>query len=275
MPNSMQVYRDLRILTARPSAADERTAPHRLYGHVDAAERYSAGRWRQDAEAAIKAAYREGRRPIVAGGTGFYIEALTRGLSPIPDVPEEVTRAIIAQAEEKGAASLFAAVQQCDPTLAARVGPGDRQRLVRALAVWKTTGRPLSEWQAVPPVPPPFTTRAIWLNPPRADLYARCDARLAAMVQEGALAEVSALLARRLDPTLPAMRALGMAELGAAVRGEMPLDEALRAAQQATRRFAKRQITWFRNRFDNAEQINAQFSERLAQEIIRKVRESG
>lgn len=273
--DSMQVYRDLRVLTARPSEADERAVPHRLYGHVDAAERYSAGRWREDAEAAIETTYPEGRRPIVAGGTGFYIEAFTRGLSPIPNVPEEIMRATIARAEAEGTASLFAAVQQCDPKLAARVAQGDRQRLTRALAVWEATGRPLSEWQALPPVPPRFATRAFWLNPPRAELYARCDSRLGAMVQEGALAEVSALLARRLDPALPAMKALGMAELGAAVRGEMPLDEAVRAAQQATRRFAKRQLTWFRNRFGNAEQINVQFSESLTQEIIRKVQEIG
>lgn len=273
--DSMQVYRDLRILTARPGEADEQAAPHRLYGHIDAAERYSAGRWRAEAVATIEAAYAEGKQPIVAGGTGFYIESLTRGLSPIPEVPVAVSEAVLRRAGAEGLAALFATVSAIDPALAARVGPTDRQRLVRALAVFEATGKPLSEWQQLPPGPPPFATRCFWLNPPRDWLYARCDARLAAMLAEGALEEVARLLARRLDHSLPAMKALGMAELGAAAQGRMPLDEALAAAQQATRRFAKRQLTWFRNRFDNSNALNEQFSERLTEKLIRKIRNDG
>jgi tRNA dimethylallyltransferase len=175
----------------------------------------------------------------------------------------------------EGLAALFATVSAIDPALAARVGPTDRQRLVRALAVFEATGKPLSEWQQLPPGPPPFATRCFWLNPPRDWLYARCDARLEAMLEQGALEEVARLLARGLDHSLPAMKALGMAELGAAAQGRMPLDEALAAAQQATRRFAKRQLTWFRNRFDNSNALNEQFSERLTEKLIRKIRNDG
>lgn len=273
--DSMQVYRDLRVLTARPSQAEEDAAPHRLYGYLDAAERCSAWRWRDDAIREIEHAYSEGRQPIVAGGTGFYIEALTRGLSPIPDVPEAVLASVQARTDAEGLARIYAAVQQADPALAARVEPGDRQRVMRALAVYEATGIPLSEWQKQPPEPPPFQSRALWLNPPRAALYARCNARLEAMLSEGALAEVAALLARGLDPALPAMKALGMAELGALVRKEAGLQEALAAAQQSTRRFAKRQLTWFRNRFANEERYDAQFSESLAEKILRKIQKNG
>ena len=273
--DSMQVYRDLRVLTARPSQAEEEAAPHRLYGYLDAAERCSAWRWRDDAIREIETAYSNGRQPIVAGGTGFYIEALTRGLSPIPDVPAAVFASVQARTEEEGLACIYAAVQQADPELAARVEPGDRQRLMRALAVYEATGIPLSEWQKRPPEPPPFQTRALWLNPPREALYARCNTRLEAMLSEGALAEVEALLARGLDPALPAMKALGMAELGALVRKQAGIQDALAAAQQSTRRFAKRQLTWFRNRFANEERHDAQFSESLAEKILRKIQENG
>jgi tRNA dimethylallyltransferase len=273
--DSMQVYRDLRILTARPSEADEEAVPHRLYGYVDAGRRYSAIRWRADAVEAIEAVYASGKVPIVAGGTGFYIEALTQGLSPMPDVPEDVLLALAARAEADGLEQVYQAVQACDPALAERVGPTDRQRLVRALAVYEATGKPLSAWQMLPPEPPPFGSVGFWLNPPREWLYARCNARLAAMVGEGALEEVAALVDRGLEPSLPAMKALGVAELAAAARGDIAAEEALAAAQQATRRFAKRQLTWFRNRFDRFNRIDSQFSESLAEKIITKIQNNG
>ena len=273
--DSMQVYRDLRILTARPSETDEAAAPHRLYGYVDGAERYSAIRWRADAVAAVEEVYAEGKIPVVAGGTGFYIEALIQGLSPVPDVPEETLLAMVARAETDGLASIFEAVQACDAALAARVRPTDRQRLIRALAVFEATGKPLSAWQAMPAEPPPFATVGFWLNPPRDRLYARCDARLAAMVAQGALDEVAALTGRGLEPSLPVMKALGVAELAAAARGEIPAGEAVAAAQQATRRFAKRQLTWFRNRFAQFQRIDSQFSESLVGEIITKIHREG
>ena len=273
--DSMQVYRDLRILTARPSETDEAAAPHRLYGYVDGAERYSAIRWRADAVAAVEEVYAEGKIPVVAGGTGFYIEALIQGLSPVPDVPEETLLAMVARAETDGLASIFEAVQACDAALAARVRPTDRQRLIRALAVFEATGKPLSAWQSMPAKPPSFATIGFWLNPPRDLLYARCDARLAAMVAQGALDEVAALTGRGLEPSLPVMKALGVAELAAAARGEIPAGEAVAAAQQATRRFAKRQLTWFRNRFAQFQRIDSQFSESLVVEIITKIHREG
>lgn len=273
--DSMQVYRDLRVLTARPSKADEAAAPHLLYGYVDASQRHSAIRWRADAIEAIETVYAAGKRPIVAGGTGFYIEALTQGLSPVPDVPEDVLLALAARVEEEGLEPLYREVKACDPALAARVGPTDRQRLIRALAVYSTTGKPLSKWQMLQPEPPPFASTGFWLNPPREWLYARCNARLAAMVTEGALEEVAALVARDLAPSLPAMKALGVTELAAAARGDIPAEEALAAAQQATRRFAKRQLTWFRNRFGHFCQLDSQFSESLVQKIITKIHNNG
>ncbi len=270
--DSMQVYRDLRVLTARPSPEEEAAVPHRLYGQIDAAERHSAGIWREQALAAIETAYQTGRRPIVTGGTGFYIETLTHGLSPMPEVPLEVISHLVERAEFAGLPKLFQELMAADPVSAARIGPTDRQRVVRALAVMRSTGRPLSEWQQHPPVGPPFRVQAFWLSPPRDVLYERCNQRLEAMLAAGALAEVEALLARRLDPALPAMKALGVAELAAYLRGKMQRAEAVDAAQQATRRFAKRQLTWFRNRLGNAERFDAQFSERLICQILKKIR---
>ena len=273
--DSMQVYHDLRILTARPSITDEATVPHRLYGYLDAAERCSAGLWRTSAIDAIATAHADGKRAIVAGGTGFYIEALTNGLSPIPDIPAEAVATARALCADMGLAAFAAKLAASDPESAARIGSGDRQRLVRAWAVLQATGRSLSDWRQLPAEGAPFTHRAVWLNPPRDVLYARCDARLKAMLAEGALAEVEALLARNLDPDLPAMKALGMAELSAYIRGSMPFDPALAAAQMATRRFAKRQLTWFRHRLPQALRIDAQFSESFMTETLSFIRKNG
>lgn len=273
--DSMQVYRGLRVLTARPSPADEARVPHRLYGYIDPAEPCSAGRWRAAAIGAIAEAHAAGRRAIVTGGTGFYIEALTQGLSPIPDIPPDTLSAAAALCAEAGLPAFAAMLAKRDPASAARIGPHDRQRLIRAWAVMQATGRPLSDWQREPAAPAPFPHQAIWLNPPRPVLYERCDRRLQAMLGEGALDEVAALLARNLDPGLPAMKALGNPELAAYLRGTMSLDEALAAAQQATRRFAKRQLTWFRHRLPGALRIDAQFSESLPGEILSFIRGSG
>jgi tRNA dimethylallyltransferase len=273
--DSMQVYRDFRILTARPTAEDEARAAHRLYGYVDAACRYSAGRWREAAVEAIEAAYAAGRQPIVVGGTGFYIDALLHGLSPIPDVPPGVTTTVAREAARQGLTALRAKVADIDPVAAERIGQTDRQRLVRALAVYEATGRPLSHWQSLAPAPPSFSSKVLWLNPPRAALYQRCDSRLERMLAEGALDEVGALLARSLDPSLPAMKALGVAEIGGYLQGRLGREAALSAAQQATRRFAKRQLTWLRNRLRTDCRIDAQFSESLWPEILPFIRAIG
>ena len=270
--DSMQVYQGLRVLTARPSPADEARVPHRLYGFIDPAERCSAGRWRAAAIEAIEAAHATGKRAIVTGGTGFYIEALTRGLSPIPDVPPDTLAAAEALCTETGVPAFAELVRANDPEAADRIGPNDRQRLVRAWAVIQATGKPLSSWQKIPPAPAPFPHTALWLNPPRAVLYDRCDRRLAAMLAAGALEEVAALKARRLDPGLPAMKALGVADLAAYLDGTMSLAEAQAAAQQATRRFAKRQLTWFRHRLPQGLRIDAQFSESFLEEILSFIR---
>lgn len=272
--DSMQVYQGLRVLTARPSPADEARVPHRLYGILDPAERCSAGRWRELAVAEIAAAYAAGRRAIVTGGTGFYIEALTRGLSPIPDPPPEVLAETEALCSELGVPAFAAELARHDARAAARIGARDRQRLIRAWAVYRATGRPLSHWQALPPEPAPFPHTALWLNPPRDTLYECCNRRLEAMLAEGALQEVEALLARELDPDLPAMKALGVPDLAAYLRGTMSLEEALAAAQRATRRFAKRQLTWFRHRLPEALRIDAQFSESFLEEILSFIRKS-
>jgi len=270
--DSMQVYRGLRVLTARPSPADEARVPHRLYGIIDPAERCSAGRWRDLAMAEIAAAHAAGRRAIVTGGTGFYIEALTRGLSPIPDPPPEILAEAEALCSQMGAPAFADELASHDPGAAARIGARDRQRLIRAWAVHQATGKPLSHWQELPPEPAPFPHTALYLNPPRAVLYERCNRRLEAMLAEGALEEVEALLARDLDPQLPAMKALGVPDLAAYLRGTMSLEGALAAAQQATRRFAKRQLTWFRHRLPEALRIDAQFSESFMEKILSFIR---
>ena len=242
--DSMQVYRELRVLTARPGPAEEERAPHRLYGVIPAWERCSAARWREMALTALAGG--EARPAILCGGTGFYIEALLHGLSDMPDTAHGIEAAARARREALGAEDFHREVAARDPELARRVPPGDRQRLLRAWAVFEATGRPLSEWQAGPR-PAPLSAWTILLDPPRERLQARIEARFRAMLAAGALAEAERL--RGLDPDLPAMKALGLPELHAHLAGEIALEEAEKRAVFTTRRFARRQRTWFRNRF--------------------------
>ena len=273
--DSMQVYRDLRVLTARPTEEDEARVPHRLYGVLDATERCSAGLWRDQAAEVIAEAHAAGRRAIVTGGTGFYLEALTQGLSAIPEISTDAYAAAESIIAEIGLAAFASRLALRDPESVARIPPTDRQRLVRAWAVLEETGRPLSKWHRLPASSPALPATAVWLNPPRPALYARCDARLEAMLAGGALEEVEALLARNLDPALPAMKALGVPELSAYVRGEVSLEEATTAAQTLTRRFAKRQLTWFRHRLPSALRIDAQYSESFLPDILSNICKSG
>jgi len=246
--DSMQLYAGLQVLTAAPSPADEARVPHHLYGVADAAEAWSVGRWLRAAARVLAEIATRGKPAIVAGGTGLYFRALTHGLADIPPVPAEARAAAQGAYERLGEAAFRAALRTHDPEAEARIAPGDRQRLVRALAVAEATGTALSAWQAATaPALPPGSWRGVVLDPPRAELYARCDARFAAMLAEGALAEVRALAARGLDPELPAMKALGTRELMRHLKGELTLDEAATLAKQETRRYAKRQTTWFRN----------------------------
>jgi tRNA dimethylallyltransferase len=245
--DSMQVYADLRVLTARPGPDELARAPHRLDGVADGAEAWSVGRWLRAATQVLAEIAARGRLAIVVGGTGLYFRALTRGLADIPPVPEESRAAAEAEYHAEGEGAFRMRLAVLDPAAAARIAPGDRQRLVRAMAVARATGRALSDWQAGGETPALDNWRGLVLDPPRAALYARCDARLAAMVEEGALDEVAALMTRGLDPALPVMKALGVPEFAGHLRGEASLEEALAAARQATRRYAKRQTTWFRN----------------------------
>ncbi|HEX2216949.1 MAG TPA: tRNA (adenosine(37)-N6)-dimethylallyltransferase MiaA [Xanthobacteraceae bacterium] len=247
--DSMQVYRDLRILTARPTPDEEARVPHRLYGHVDAAENYSAGRWLADARAALEAASAAGRLPILVGGTGLYFKLLTTGVAEVPPIPPALRAEIRARVEAAGPAAMHAELQRRDPAAAARLHAGDKSRIVRALEVVEATGRPLSEWQRknLPPVVDPARAAKIFLARERETLRAQIERRFDAMLAAGALDEARALAARRLDPLLPAMKAHGVPWLIRHLDGEISLEEAARGAKADTRRYAKRQFTWFRN----------------------------
>jgi tRNA dimethylallyltransferase len=246
--DSMQLYRDLRVLTARPSPEEEARAPHHLYGVADASEAWSVGRWLRAAAPLLGAIAARGRTAVVVGGTGLYFRALTKGLADIPAVPKDVRQAVQASYDRLGEAAFRDVLRAHDPAAEAAIAPGDRQRLTRALEVAEATGTPLTEWQAgTSPVLASQMWRGVVVDPPRAELYARCDARFEAMLSADALEEVRALLARDLNPELPAMKALGVRELARHLSGDLSLAEATALAQRETRRYAKRQATWFRH----------------------------
>ena len=274
--DSMQIYRELRILTARPNPEDEARAPHRLYGVLPADSSCSAARWRDLALGELDAARRAGKLPIVCGGTGLYLRALMRGLSPIPDIPYDIRRAVRGRLAHDGAPALHGALARVDPDLAAGLAPGDSQRIARAWEVFEATGRPLSDWQAMPESGPPPNTRfaTILLRSPRVALYAACDARVRQMVCAGALAEVEALRRAGFDAGLPAMKALGIAEFGRHLDGAITLEEAVLSVQQATRRYAKRQMTWFQNQIIADLALNTQFSETILPKIFSFIRQT-
>jgi len=268
--DSMQIYADLRIITARPTIADETRVPHMLYGALDGCEVCSAQRWRDMALDAIEHVLAEGRLPIICGGTGMYLKTLTEGMSPIPDIPEELRREVRQRLDEIGSSALHGELAEIDTVMADRLNAADSQRVARALEVIKATGRSLAKWQDDPPVGPPshlkFTTIA--LVPPRDILYERCDRRFGEMLKLGALGEVEKLMQRSLDTALPVMRALGVPELIAYLKDEMSLEEAEIKACTLTRRYAKRQNTWINNQIISKKTINAQYSEKLKAEIF-------
>jgi tRNA dimethylallyltransferase len=256
--DSMQVYRDLRIITARPSVEDERRVPHRLFGHVDAAENYSVGRWCEEAAAALAVTARTAQTAILVGGTGLYFSALTRGLAAVPPIPPEIRDEVRARLDSDGVAALHAELKWRDPAAAARLMPGDRARITRALEVVLATGRSLIDWHETNKPPGLDAVRAakVFLMPERDELLRRIDARFDAMMAAGALDEVRALAARQLDPALPAMKAHGVPWLIRHLNGELALDQAVAEAKRDTRQYTKRQATWFRNQlpeFDWAE----------------------
>jgi tRNA dimethylallyltransferase len=247
--DSMQVYRDLRIITARPSPAEEGRVPHRLYGHVDAAENYSVGRWCQDVRAVLEEAKRTGRVPILVGGTGLFFKALTQGLSAVPPTPPEIRAAVRARCDAEGAEALYAELAGRDPVMAERLKPGDRMRIARALEVLEATGRSLADWHrdGMPAILDPDQALKIFLDVDRTELTRRIDARFDAMLNAGALDEVRALAVRGLDPMLPAMKAHGVPWLRRHLAGEISLEQAAEGGKHDTRRYTKRQVTWFRH----------------------------
>jgi len=255
--DSMQVYRDLRVLTARPTLEEEALAPHRLYGHVDASINYSAGAWVADAGKALAEARAQNRLPIFVGGTGLYFKALTRGLSAVPPIPPEIRESVRARLERDGVEALHAALARVDPVSAERLRPRDRTRIARALEVVEATGRSLTDWhrEGLPPLLPLGAFTALFLSPERDVLYARIDARFDAMLKAGALEEVAALAARKLDPLLPAMKAHGVPVLIRHLRGEFALAEAAVIGRADTRHYAKRQFTWFRHQLPEFEWV--------------------
>jgi tRNA dimethylallyltransferase len=268
--DALQLYRDLRILSARPSAEEAAGAPHHLFGVADAADGWSVGRWLTAANAALAEIAGREHPAIVVGGTGLYFRALTEGLADIPQIPRATRDAAEQAYDGDGESAVRATLAALDPVAEARISPGDRQRLTRALAVARATGRPLSAWQAETKAPIAAETwRAVVLEPPREALYARIDARLTAMAAAGAVEEAAALMQRGLDPRLPAMKAVGLRELAAHATGVATLEDAIAAAQQATRRYAKRQLTWFRHQTPDWPRITAREAEEQWREFRR------
>ncbi len=246
--DSMQVYAEMRVLTARPEAADERAVPHRLYGYVSVRENYSVARWLEDVQRVLVEIERLGRRPVFVGGTGLYFSALTRGLSPIPKIDGRVRAYWRAEALRRPAQELHAELARLDPLTASRTRSSDRQRIVRGLEVIQSTGRPLVLWQAdtAPPLLPTRSWRGIVIARPRETLYASAEARFDQMMANGALDEVRGLRDMQIDPELPAMRALGVAPLMKHLDGEVSYETAIELAKTQTRQYIKRQLTWLR-----------------------------
>jgi tRNA dimethylallyltransferase len=250
--DSMQVYDVLDVLTARPGAEDLKAAPHLLYGYVDPAVAHSTGAWLRDVAALVEQGSLAGRTPIFVGGTGLYFRGLTEGLSHMPAIPEAIRQRLRGRLDAEGPAELHRELARLDPPVAARLQASDGQRIVRALEVLEASGRSIAAWQASKgePLVDAASARKLVIDIERNVLTQRIDDRLDQMVALGAVDEVRQLLARDLDRSLPAMRAIGVPEFAAAISGEISLEEAVSRAKIATRQYAKRQATWFRNQFD-------------------------
>ncbi|HYP10453.1 MAG TPA: tRNA (adenosine(37)-N6)-dimethylallyltransferase MiaA [Xanthobacteraceae bacterium] len=271
--DSMQVYRDLRIITARPTPDEERRVPHRLYGHVDAAENYSVGRWFGEAAAALADTFGQGRPAIMTGGTGLYFSTLTRGIAAVPPVPAEIRRVVRNRLTTEGVAALHQELSKRDPATAARLKPGDRARITRALEVLLATGRSLTQWHEdnMPARLDLAAAAKVFLMPNRDELGLRIDARFDAMMSAGALEEVRAFAARNLDPNLPAMKAHGVPWLIRHLKGEIAMAEAVAQAKRDTRRYTKRQATWFRNQLPQFEWAEPQHAATAVEAQLRRI----
>jgi tRNA dimethylallyltransferase len=258
--DSMQVYSVLDVLTARPGPEELARVQHYLYGHVHPSTAYSTGAWLRDVTRLIERRVLEGRPVVFVGGTGLYFRALAEGISQMPDIPDAVRVRWRHELDEGGPEKLHRTLARRDPAVAARLKPGDGQRIVRALEVLEASGRSISHWQAERgrPLIDRGSARFLVIAPERAELVTRIDARFDGMIERGALAEVRALRALGLDPALPAMKAIGVPELGAAVAGELSFSQAIQRAKTATRQYAKRQATWFRHQLgDEWKRVNS------------------
>ncbi|MED5304708.1 MAG: tRNA (adenosine(37)-N6)-dimethylallyltransferase MiaA [Pseudomonadota bacterium] len=274
--DSMQLYADLRVLTARPDVSEEASVPHRLYGVLDGAERASVASWLTMATREIETARDAGRLPILTGGTGLYFHAAMKGLAPVPDVPPDIHAECIAEYAERGGEAFRRDLLELDPVLGSQLHDGDSQRLVRAMGVVRASGRALSAWQADPhegaiagrPV-------RVAMMPPREELYEKINTRFSAMMEGGARSEVSTLAARGLAPSLPVMKAIGVREIMALQAGDIDEARAVELASRDSRRYAKRQMTWIRNNFHAEMILEKKFSERKMTEIFSILSKTG
>jgi tRNA dimethylallyltransferase len=268
--DSMQVYRDLRIITARPTRQEEARVPHRLYGHVDASVNYSVGAWCYDVKQVLEQTAHYGRVPILVGGTGLYFTILLKGLAAVPPIPAEIRERVRGKLAREGVAPLYQELLERDPAAAHRLMPNDRSRISRALEVVLATGRSLSDWhgQGLPPLIDASQAAKVFITCEREELKRRIEARFHAMLAAGALEEVRALGERQLDPTLPAMKAHGVPWLIRHLKGEIALEEAAEGGIMDTRRYAKRQVTWFRNQLPDWPWVPAEEGEA---EIARQI----
>ena len=274
--DSMQLYGDLRVLTARPDDSELSRATHRLYGVLDGAERASVASWLAMASREVMEAREAGRLAILVGGTGLYFHAALHGLAPVPDVPLDIHAACVEEYATQGGEAFRRSLGELDPVLGARLHSGDSQRLVRAMGVVRATGRALSEWQSdIHEGAIAGTPVCIAVTPPRDVLYEQINQRFSAMVNEGALGEVAALAARRLDPSLPVMKAIGVREIMALQVGAIDRAGAIERASRDSRRYAKRQMTWVRNNFRADFILEKKYSERNIEEIFSILSKTG
>jgi len=269
--DSMQVYRDARILTGRPADTELSHVPHLLYGHIDASDGYSAARFQRDAAAALAQTRALGRVPIFTGGTGLYFEALTQGLAEIPAISEGVRKELRARRARLGESAFFAEFAARDPETAARLLPSDTQRVLRAFEVIEGSGRPLAHWQTMRGIAPLAEAKLsrFVLSPPRPELHRRIESRFEQMMDSGALEEAARL--KGLDPRLPAAKILGLRELWAVLDGTSSLEAAKIAAKAATRQYAKRQLTWFRQRMADWRWIESEDPDEIVAEMLEQI----
>ena len=268
--DSMQVYREFRTLTSRPSVENEAKVPHKLYGALSVTESFNVGKWRKLAIVEIKKAFDQSSLPIICGGTGLYLKALVNGLPPTPYIPNSVRAEIQERLVREGSESLHSELVARGDKIANRLAPGDSQRVSRALEVLVASGKSLSAWQSMPAIGAnnKFKFKTILLDPPRKELYEVCGKRFEKMIKEGAVDEVRAFKKLNLGSNQPASRILGVPEISAYLAGEHDLADAVARAQQATRRYAKRQMTWFRNQIIPDLHIRRQFSESICNDIF-------